>query len=110
MARTYRLVASRTCHRALLVATRRAVLHSQAQELPGWPALAVGRLESLLDDLEAGRRHRRAVYLVLHLRQVQTLHALCGALLMRWGGDKGAGPVGSTRGLRSRAGWVLGLD
>jgi len=78
--------------------------------LPAWPSLQMGRLESLLDDLEAGHRHRRAVYLHLRVRQVTTLHALCGAMLTEWAGDKEKGPVGSTRGLRSRAGWVLGLD
>ena len=102
--RHYQIVVSRTAYRAILRPLRRAVDPSRPYDLPRLPRLAIGRLESLLDVLEAGRRRQRAVWLRMTDRSASTLDAWIGHLLRS--GDMPR----SARSAREHAQWVAGLD
>jgi len=72
-------------------------------DVPPW--LSVGRLETLLDVLESGRRRKRAVVLRMSRREIGTLHAVLAPLAAAWDSEGSEGvrpPSGTARAVRRR--------
>lgn len=105
MAKQHQFVMSRTAFLAVLRPLRRAADPRRSYPLPDLPRLAVGRLETLLDTMEAGRGKQRAVWLLITEREASTFHSWVGLL-----NRQERNVPGSAMAARARAGWLAGLD
>lgn len=105
MPKHYRAWMSRTAFRQLLRILRRAVDPVRGYTFPALSRLHTGRLETLLDVMEASEIRQRARVLTLTRRQASTLHSFSGWCLRE---NRTTSP--SVRSIRRRAGWLIGLD
>lgn len=73
--------------------------------MPEWPALSIGRLETVLDALEEGNFRQRAVWVDLDIRSAVTLRAF-----LSWCLQQPQALPGGVRAMLPRLDYLAGLD